>query len=224
MASLNTECNWNASGGSGEPMEVFFGLSLATSAVTNGTGSYISTNIDPSIPAARQYTPNINVALRYYNVLQEAKFGANAHTCGIAPPTVPNFTTGALVQGVLAIQCILSKGATAASPSQYTTDFTILYRPTAADPWQLATYDQVNGGGVPGVVGNLNSLTVLGAAATSTSFIFDFSAVGEYAVRNNGVRGVGCTGCTTCAEFKVDFYDATFGATIAPCVDCIGPL
>ena len=224
MASLNTECNWNASGGSGEPMEVFFGLSLATSAVTNGTGSYISTNIDPSIPAARQYTPNINVALRYYNVLQEAKFGANAHTCGIAPPTVPNFTTGALVQGVLAIECILSKGVTAASPSEYTTDFTILYRPTAADPWQLATYDQVNGGGVPGVVGNLNSLTVLGAAATSTSFIFDFSAVGEYAVRNNGVRGVGCTGCTTCAEFKVDFYDATFGATIAPCVDCIGPL
>jgi len=133
-------------------------------------------------------------------------------------------STSNIFQGVLNIECILQKSATAASPSQYTTDFTILYRPTSADPWQLATYDQVNGLGVPGVVGNLNTLTVLGAAATSTSFVFEFSALGEYAVRNNGVRGIGCTGCTTCAEFKVDFYDATFGAVASPCTNCLGPL
>ena len=49
-------------------------------------------------------------------------------------------------------------------------------------------------------------------------------------VRNNGVRGVGCTGCTTCAEFKVEFYDATTyvypaeGPPVAPCTACLGPL
>ncbi|MHC5057860.1 MAG: hypothetical protein ACYTKD_24600 [Planctomycetota bacterium] len=225
MASLNTECNWNASGGPGEPIEVFFGAALTTNSIANGTNSVFSTIDASGIPISRQYLNNSNgdTQLRYYNVLQEARFGANAHTCGL-PPTTPAFTTGSLVQGVVRIECILSKSATAASPSEYTTDFTILYRPTATDPWQLATYDQVNGGGVPGTIGNLNSLTVVGGAATSTSFVFDFSAVGEYAVRNNGVRGVGCSGCTTCAEFKVDFYDATFGATVAPCIDCVGPL
>jgi len=227
MNTLNTECNWNAPAvGPGEPLEVFFGQSLAASSVTNGTQSYISTNIDPSITGSRQYLFNSNsdTQLRYYNVYAEARFGANAWNCGLFPPVTPAFTTGALFQGVLNIECILQKSATAASPSQYTTDFTILYRPTSADPWQLATYDQVNGLGVPGVVGNLNTLTVLGAAATSTSFVFEFSALGEYAVRNNGVRGIGCTGCTTCAEFKVDFYDATFGAVASPCTNCLGPL
>ena len=129
--------------------------------------------------------------------------------CGL-PPTNPLFTTGALTQGVLAIKCYLTKSITAPSPSDYSTNFTILYRPSSTDPWVLATYDQVNGGGVSAVVGNLNTLNVSGGGATAESaFIFEFSSQGEYVVRNNGVRGVGCTGCTTCAEFKVEFYDAT---------------
>jgi len=129
-----------------------------------------------------------------------------------------------------AIKCYLTKSVTAASPSDYSTNFTILYRASSTDPWVLATYDQVNGGGVSSVVGNLNTLNVSGGGAAESAFIFEFSTQGEYVVRNNGVRGVGCTGCTTCAEFKVEFYDATTytypaeGPPAAPCTDCVGAL
>ena len=140
------------------------------------------------------------------------------------------FSTGALVQGVLAIRITLSKGVTAASPSTFNTDFTILFRATAADPWQLATYDQVNGGGVSATIGNLNNISVSGGAANTTADVFEFSTPGEYVVRNNGVRGVGCTQFCTDVEFKVDWYDATtyvypaIGPPAAPCTACNGPL
>ena len=238
MALLDNTCNFNSGGGTciptGEPLEVFFGASLSTSSITNGTQAIFNT-IDTSVPASRNYSgtnSNGDTQLTYYNVLQE---GRNAFPpdirfgCGL-PAVNPVFSTGALVQGVLAIRITLSKGVTAASPSTFNTDFTILFRATAADPWQLATYDQVNGGGVSATIGNLNNISVSGGAANTTADVFEFSTPGEYVVRNNGVRGVGCTQFCTDVEFKVDWYDATtyvypaIGPPAAPCTACNGPL
>ena len=76
----------------------------------------------------------------------------------------------------------------------------------------------------------LNNLSVSGAGAAEDALIFEFSNTGEYAVRNNGVRGGGCGSCTTCAEFKAEFYDATTyvypaeGPPAGPCAACTGPL
>jgi hypothetical protein len=233
MGTLDTTCNSIGSTGLGEPIEVFFGAGLSTSSITNGTNSVFAT-IDASgtIPLSRQYLYNssFDTQLRYYNVRQVANTTADLRFQCIPPRT---FTTGALTQGVLAIKCYLTKSVTAPSPSNYDTDFTILYRPSSSDPWQLATYDQVNGGGTSGVIGNLNNLSVSGAGAAESALIFEFSNTGEYAVRNNGVRGIGCTdfgACTTCAEFKVEFYDATTyvypaeGPPAGPCAACVGPL
>ncbi len=228
MGTLDTTCNWNVSG-TGYPIEVFFGLNTSTSSITNGTYSFINTNIDPSITSSRRYLINSysDTKLRYYNVRQEANTTGDLKFQCIPPRT---FTTGALTQGVVAIKVTLSKTAFVSTENEYETDFTILYRPSASDPWQLATYDQVNGGGSSSVIGNLNNLSVSGTGASSTSFIYEFSNTGEYAVRNNGVRSTGCTSCTTCAEFKVDFYDATTyvypaeGPPAVPCTDCDGPL
>jgi len=238
MNTLNTTCNviGGPVGSTGFPIEVFFGTSLASSSTSNGTLSAFS-SIDSSlasssVPASRHYLFNSNTdtQLRYYNVRSEALSTSDLDfKCGF-PPANPLFTTGALTQGVLAIKCYLTKSITAPSPSAYSTNFTILYRPSSTDTWVLATYDQVNGGGVSGVVDNLNSLSIDGAGAGETAMIFEFSSQGEYVVRNNGVRGEGCDGCTTCAEFKVEFYDATTftypaeGPPVAPCADCSGPL
>mgnify|MGYP004449528801 FL=1 len=235
MGTLNTTCNvvGGPVGSAGFPIEVFFGASTSASSTTNGTYSAFS-SLDSALasggtPASRQYLFNSSndTQLRYYNVVDQANTTADLKFQCIPART---FTTGALTQGVLAIKCYLTKSVTAASPSDYSTNFTILYRPSSTDPWVLATYDQVNGGGVSSVVGNLNTLNVSGGGAAESAFIFEFSSPGEYVVRNNGVRGVGCTGCTTCAEFKVEFYDATTytypaeGPPVAPCTACVGPL
>ncbi len=228
MGTLDTTCNWNESG-TGYPIEVFFGLNTSTSSTTNGTYSFINTNIDPSITSSRKYLINSDsdTKLRYYNVRQEANTTVDLKFQCIPSRT---FSTGALTRGVVAIKVTLSKTAFVSTENEYETDFTILYRSSALDPWQLATYDQVNGGGSSSVIGNLNNLSVSGTGASSTSFIYEFSNTGEYAVRNNGVRSTGCTSCTTCAEFKVDFYDATTyvypaeGPPAVPCTGCDGPL
>ncbi len=230
-ANLDTSCL----SGTGEPLEVFFGASRfvnsgivgnAGATIGSGTQTILST-IDTAVgsgPNGYGLTSSNGLNVRYYNAYNEASsFGAFPHTCGL-PPVTQAFTTGELVQGVFAIEAILSKTAFASPDNTYTTNFTILYRPTSADPWQLATADASSPTN-PGVaVGNYNLLTVLGTGASSASLTYYFAAVGEYAVRNNGVRSVGCTACSTCARFEVNFYDATFGATAAPCIDCVGPL
>ncbi len=230
-SNLDTSCL----SGTGEPLEVFFGASRfvnsgivgnAGATIGSGTQTILST-IDTAVgsgPNGYGLTSSNGLNVRYYNAYNEASsFGAFPHTCGL-PPVTQAFTTGELVQGVFAIEAILSKTAFASPDNTYTTNFTILYRPTSADPWQLATADASSPTN-PGVaVGNYNLLTVLGTGASSASLTYYFAAVGEYAVRNNGVRSVGCTACSTCARFEVNFYDATFGATAAPCIDCVGPL
>tara|TARA_A100001201_G_scaffold34273_2_gene36542 strand:- start:7262 stop:12259 length:4998 start_codon:yes stop_codon:yes gene_type:complete len=230
-ANLDTSCLL----GTGYPLEVFFGASRfvnsgivgnAGALIGSGTQTILST-IDTAIgagPNGYGVTSSNSLNLRYYNAFNEASsFGAFPWTCGL-PPVTPAFTTGELVQGVFAIEAILSKTAFASPDNTYTTNFTILYRATAADPWQLATAAPSSPTN-PGVaVGNYNLLTVVGTGASSASLTYHFAATGEYAVRNNGVRSVGCTACSTCARFEVNFYDATFGATAAPCVDCVGPL
>ena len=237
MAALNSDCA-TGTGGTGNPMEVFFGanrfinsgiVGMAGPLIGSGTQTLLF-SIDTALAsgsngytAAGRSANSLN--LEYYNVLEEGRYGSNPIQCGL-PPVTEAFTTGALTQGILTIKPVLSKGATAASPSEYKTNFTILYRATAADPWQLAQCD-VGSPAQPagGTVGNFNLLTVLGAGATSASLEYNFSIQGEYAVRNNGVYGVGCqvSGCYTCARFDVEYYDAQTGA-VGNCVTCLGPL
>jgi len=125
------------------------------------------------------------------------------------------------------LKVILSKTAFASTSNDYKTNFTILYRASASDPWQLATTDSSSPTDPSLTVGNFNLLTITGSGATSSSLTYHFSAPGEYAFRNTGVQnGTGCTGggCYTCARVDVEFYDATFGVASPACVDCTGPL
>lgn len=235
MSTLDTSCG--PSTGTGQPLEVFFGVNRFTNSGITGAGGSkthsILSIIDTSLGAVGPkygLTSNNGLDLRYYNVLEEARYATNAWDCiDPGPPPVtftPAFTTGALDQGVLAIQGILSKSAFASTDNEYKTNFTILYRATAADAWQLATClagspSQPAGG----AVGNFNLLTVLGTGSTTASLTYFFENIGEYAVRNNGVHSIGCTACSTCASFTVNYYDATFGGTISPCTTCsVGPL
>jgi len=237
MNTLVTECG--PSLGAGEPLEVFFGISSAVNSGIVGTagpkiGSGTQTllaSIDTALGSPSNgysITSNNSQDLAYYNVLNEGRFGASPIQCG---GVTELFTTGALTQGQVQIVPTLTKSATAASPSEYRTNFTILYRATPTDPWQLATCD-VGSPAQPagGVVGNFNLLTVLGAPGAVAALAYNFSTPGEYAVRNNGVYSVGCTGCNTCARFDVDYYDAnSVGPAPGVCptslgFQCVGPL
>jgi len=231
MSGLDTTCVY---GGTGYPLEVFFGANRFVNSGINGTvglnvGSSTSSllgTIDTSLglgATGYQLPSNGGLDLRYYNAYQEA---LNNFTCGL-PPVTPAFTTGKLVQGVFALKVILSKTAFASTSNDYKTNFTILYRASASDPWQLATTDSSSPTDPSSTVGNFNQLDVTGSGIASASLTYHFSAVGEYAFRNTGVQnGTGCTGggCYTCARVDVEFYDATFGVASPACVDCTGPL
>ena len=82
------------------------------------------------------------------------------------------------------------------------------------------------------MISNFEPLTVSGAGSTTQTRTYHFTNAGEYVVRNNGVyNGNGCTvapGCYTCAEFTVNFYDATENPSspgwVDNCTNCTGPL
>jgi len=76
----------------------------------------------------------------------------------------------------------------------------------------------------PVVVGNFVLLEVFGTGASTDSATYQFNTPGEYAFRNNGVRGPGCTSFAGDATVKVEFFDSGVGATVNPCADCTGPL
>ena len=242
MSSLDTSCP-SSFGGTGEPLEVFFGANrfvnsgiVGTAGLNIGSGTTtIMSTIDTALGAVGPkygFTSNNGINLAYYNVLQEGNpnFTSSppAFNCLTIPPTVPpdpNFTTGALTQGIMTIQAILTKSVTTGTQHTYKTNFTIVYRPTSVDAWQLATC-LVGSPSQPagGTVGNFNLLEVVGSGATTASITYFFQNVGEYAVRNNGLHGVGCNNCDSCAEFTVNYYDAGQTQPVNGCTDCLGPL
>jgi len=248
MSSLDTSCNYiNNSGGlthTGQPLEVFFGANRFVSdafdvGVTGSGTSVILQDIDNGfVPSKGSFgyglSSGSNFNLRYYNVLQEGNpnFTSSppAFNCVTIPPTVPpdpNFTTGALTQGIMAIQAILTKSVSIPGQveNSYRTAFTILYRADSSAAWTLATclaFSPSKPAG--GTIGNFNELDVDGAGATTASQTYFFQAVGEYAVRNNGVSSVGCNECSVCAEFTVNYYDAGQTQPVNGCTDCLGPL
>ena len=228
MNTLDTSCG--PSTGTGKPLEVFFGANQSiNSGVVGGTGSGTQTilaTIDTALGSPSNgygLTSSNSTNLRYYNVRQEANTTADPIFQCIPPIT---FTTGALDQGIIAIQAVLTKTATVSPDNEYKTNFTILYRATPTDAWTLATCLPTSPAQpLGGTVGNFNLLEVVGAGGATASLTYYFENVGEYAVRNNGVYSVGCTACSTCAEFTVDYYDALQAQPVAaPCVDCLGPL
>jgi len=247
MSLLDTSCNYiNNSGGlthTGQPLEVFFGASRFVSdafdvgATGSGT-SVILQDIDNGFnPSKGSFgyglSSGSNFNLRYYNVLQEGNpnFGeTTAFNCVFLPPVSPlepNFTTGALTQGIMAIQAILTKSVSIPGQveNSYRTAFTILHRADSSTAWTLATCLA----GSPskpagGTIGNFNELDVDGAGATTASQTYWFQAVGEYAVRNNGVSSLGCNECSVCAEFTVNYYDAQQAQPVNVCTECAGPL
>ncbi len=231
MAALDTSCV----SGTGYPLEVFFGANqnvnsgingTAGPLIGSGTASILST-IDTSIGVGSLgygLSSGGSLNLRYYNAYSEA---LSAWTCGL-PPVTPAFTTGALAQGIFAIKITLSKTAFASTENDYSTNFTILYRASASDSWQLATTDATSPTDPSSAVGNFNQLDVTGSGIASAQLTYYFSVVGEYAVRTNGVYSVGCTACTTCARVDVEFYDAINGPGQTGCPGtadpCTGPL
>ena len=228
MNTLDTSCG--PSTGTGEPLEVFFGANQSIdSGVVGGTGSGTQTilaTIDTALGSPSNgygLTSSNSANLRYYNVRKEANTTADPIFQCIPPIT---FTTGALDQGIIAIQAVLTKTATVSPDNEYKTNFTILYRATPTDSWTLATCLPTSPAQpLGGTVGNFNLLEVVGAGGATASLTYYFENVGEYAVRNNGVYSIGCTACSTCAEFTVDYYDALQAQPVAaPCVDCLGPL
>ena len=238
MNTLITNCGPSFSG-TGKPLEVFFGASrFVNSGIVGTVGPIIGSgtnallaSIDTALGSPSNgygLTSNNGLDIQYYNVLEEGRYGTSPIQCG---GVIEPFTTGSLTQGQVQIVPTLTKTVTAASPSEYRTNFTILYRATPVDAWQLATCD-VGSPAQPGggVVGNFNLLTVLGAAGATATLAYNFSTPGEYAVRNNGIYSVGCTGCNTCARFDVDYYDAnSTGPAPGVCqgslgFECVGPL
>jgi hypothetical protein len=243
MGLLDTTCTNNT----GEPLEVFFGANrFVNSGIVGNVGIvYIGSdtneetvNIDAGLGAlgpSYGFSSNNGIDLAYYNVLEEGRYATNKHTCievNPSPPpplitTTPAFTTGGLVQGILAIQVVLSKTPTSGGFDAYNTEYTILYRATAVDTWQIATADASSPTNPGSAVGGFNSLAVNLSGAVQSEQTYYFSAPGEYAVRTNGVHnGNGCqvSGCYTCARVDVNFYDALYGPAAAACTDCNGPL
>ncbi len=240
MGNLDTTCTNNT----GEPLEVFFGASRFVNAgIIGNAGPIIGSDtneatvvIDAGLGAAGPkygISSNNGIDLAYYNVLEEARYATNKWVCTEVNPSppppllsfTPNFSTGALTQGILAIAISLSKSATALGFDTYVTEYTILYRATPGDTWQIATADASSPLNPGSPVGGFNNLTVNVAGASTATATYYFSAVGEYAVRTNGVHnGNGCnvSGCFTCARVDVDFYDAINGP--GGCATCSGPL
>ena len=243
MGLLDTTCTNNT----GEPLEVFFGANrFVNSGIIGNVGIvYIGSdtneetvNIDAGLGAlgpSYGLSSNNGIDLAYYNVLEEGRYATNKHTCietNPSPPpafitTTPAFTTGGLTQGILAIQVVLSKTPTSGGFDAYNTEYTILYRATAVDTWQIATADALSPTNPGSAVGGFNSLAVNLSGAVQSEQTYYFSAPGEYAVRTNGVHnGNGCqvSGCYTCARVDVNFYDALYGPAAVACTDCDGPL
>ena len=231
MDNLDTSCGPSFTA-IGRPLEVFFGASeFVNSSIVGLAGPFVGsgtitpfTTIDAALGVLGPkygFTANFN-GLAYYNVLFEGRDSLTSPIqCG---GSTELFTTGALTQGILQIVPTLTKTATVASPSTYETNFTILYRATAADIWVIASCD-VSSPAQPlgGTVSNFEQLSVSGAAGVSQEKAYNFSTPGEYVVRNNGVYSIGCTGCELCASFTVQYYDALTGST-GNCVTCLGPL
>ena len=68
---------------------------------------------------------------------------------------------------------------------------------------------------------------VVVAGSTINCFLYYFDEPGEYAVRNNGITGLGATTEPQCHAFQVDFWDAHEGASASGligglCANCTG--
>mgnify|MGYP003131911574 CR=1 FL=1 len=233
MGNLDTTCTNNT----GEPLEVFFGGNRnVNSGIIGNVGITLigsdsneeTNNIDAGLGAlgpSYAISSNNGQDLAYYNVLEEARYTGNAWECP-DPGPIPAFTTGALIQGILGIDISLSKSATALGFDTYVTEYTILYRATSGDTWQIATADGSSPTNPGTPVGGFNSLTVNVSGISTATQTYYFSTPGEYVVRTNGVHnGNGCqvAGCYTCARVDVNFYDALTGAP-GGCGSCNGPL
>ena len=238
---IDTSCRGNSgsscaappAAAAGDQLEVFWVLSNSQFS-DHGLNSYILT-VEPGITGTnKKYTTNLGQGTSRvkYNVLYEARDRPNPNgkwECidpGPPPAIVtPAFTTGALTQGVMAIEVILTKFAIPNNgfTQEYKTNYLIVHRASASDPWLPATYIRKydnNGGATPqpsedlagGTVGSAEELFPIVTSNTQTvhKVRYDFSAPGEYALRNNGVYGAGCAqvNCVN-TNFTVNFYDAT---------------
>ena len=209
---------------------MFFGVSENVNQATNAAAYGSKSDSFLATLTGTNYASysGSGINLRYYNVRAQAKA---TYSCGGPPPVAKAFTTGGLTQGVMAIKAIFSKGVTA-GVADFSTQYTILWRASAADAWELASPCSSCGGDATvnsptnpgGTVGSFNTMTVTGAGSATASTTYYFDNPGEYILRNNYVGGPGCTSYGTAASFKGEFWDVTTGETLNPCADCTGPL
>jgi len=115
----------------------------------------------------------------------------------------------------------------------YSTNYTILWRPTPSSPWQGAT-PIGSGAFVSPTLPGVTIDTLLGeyaAVAGSlpdfiTPRVYHFSDAGEYSVICKPITGTGCGGATlNNISFFADWEDLYYpdtGGLYDPCADCIG--
>jgi len=234
----------NALADPGHPAEFFFGPAsgVYSNAVGTGTQAFFSTTTGYTIYAAPNSGGGIvgedpwgtgtplpqQDGLAFYNVAQRTPY--NPASC--VPATTP-ITTAALDKGTLAIHVkLLRVGPTI--PDNSETSYTIIHKPPSgtwqpAVPSAMANGDPADSPTDPGVpVPAVNTLTTSGLGNSVAAFLYFFDAPGEYAVRNNGVTGLGATTDPQANAFSVDFWDAYEGSEAATkfppglCENCTG--
>tara|TARA_R110002020_G_scaffold387042_1_gene597780 strand:- start:13776 stop:18989 length:5214 start_codon:yes stop_codon:yes gene_type:complete len=231
----------NAGANPGHPAEFYFGGTTGyNNAVTTGTqayftatpayATYVAANSGGGIVGEDPWgTGNpYSAGLAFYNVAQRTTY--NPAIC--PAPIPPAINSAALDKGTLAINIkLLRVGATAVDNA--TTDYTIIHRPPSgvwqpAVPSAIANGDPADSPTSPGVaIPATTTLTTAAAGSTINCFLYYFDEPGEYAVRNNGITGLGATTEPQCHAFQVDFWDAHEGASASGligglCANCTG--
>ena len=213
----------NAGGNPGHPAEFYFGTN-ATNAVGTGTQAYFTANAPYSTYTAANSGNGLvgedpwgtgtpyNAGLAFYNVKNRTTY--NPAIC--VPATGP-INSAALDKGTLAIHVKLIRvNVSVVDNSQ--TSYTIIHKPPsgawqAAVPSAIANGDPADSPTTPGVaVPAVTTLTTSGIGNDIDAFLYFFDAPGEYAVRNNGITGLGATTDPQGNAFHVDFWDAHEGS------------
>ncbi len=194
----------------GDSIEYYFGASNYTNSLASGTTAI--------------FPPTGIGATQFYNVKTE---NYNPAACVAWPAS---YTTAALEEGGMMLTVELEKDVTA-TPVNFSTNYTILVKPTGLASWQAATpiasgaYASPTSPGTPLNTATGVNMTVTGAAAQTVTEVYHFNTAGEYAVICTPIGGSGCglyPGDVVFSARWDDVYYPDTGGAYDPCVECTG--
>ena len=195
-----------------ESIEYYFGPQNYANSLASGT---TSTFPSTGIPATE-----------FYNVKTVN------YMPGVCAPWPLAYTT-AEVMPTSGLKITINFEKTATGPIvNYSVNYTILYRPTLASPWEAATpigagtfISPTSPGSPLDITTGINA-GVSGAAPDAiTPRVYHFDDVGEYAVITDIISGSGCGGATiNNVSFYAEWDDLYYPnpPNTTPCTDCIG--